>query len=221
MRWIGGVLALAACTSNSTLDFEDHGILLPTLRIELPKRATGPTGAPEAESAGPAPSRGRFGLCSELTYGSGSFASGSGDYELFSWQLFAYLGTDPAPEQPFAARLLFGTEYLHLDVDGAGSSGATRDDGGSFGLAVGVETDFRCFPGGAVYARGTAGLLAPDTATARLETGLRVQPFDALELFAGYRWWRVRREDVLDVFGSGLDIDMHTDGIVVGFGLVF
>jgi hypothetical protein len=48
-----------------------------------------------------------------------------------------------------------------------------------------------------------------------------VQPFDALELFCGYRWWRVQREDVLEVFGTGVEIDMHTDGIVVGFGLVF
>jgi hypothetical protein len=209
---------LAAC-AGQTVDVDDHGILMPTLRIEVPKHAAGPSGAPAAEPLpGPLPSRGPYGIDSELTYGSGSFQGGAGDYELLSWQILFYAGTDPADGNAVQARVLFGTEFLHFDMRGAGIS----DEGGSYGVAGGFETDWLLSPVLAAYARGTGSALAVDTLALRGELGLRVQPLDQLEGFLAYRWWAVQRQDLFEsLLGTAVDIDLRTDGLVLGLGVVF
>lgn len=205
------LLLLGACATNQRINIQDHGILLPTLRLERPADRT-EEGAPAARSAA--------GWLNEIAYGQGNYAGGAAEYEVWAAQTASWFGTDP--REPVFARAFAGLEFLHLSVDDPSLAGGSGDSGGALGPMVGLEVSWSFAADADVYVRGSAAGLLPDTTSSRGEAGLRARASAGVELFLGYRWWRVRRDDAFETGGlNDVNIDLHTDGIVFGLGLRF
>lgn len=205
---LAALASLAACASGPDVSLQDHGIFLPTMRFDYSTAQTQSPTEPRARNSG---------VGGELTGGRGSFAGGDGEYELVSVQGWMYLAT-PRLERLRAGALL-GLEYLGVDLEQRAVA-TEIDDGGSFGVLVGFDLGYEFVDRLEVYAHGTATALLPPSSSLRGELGLRWRPAPPLETFLGYRWWRLQREEA-GVFGVDSDLDLHTDGVVVGFGLVF
>ncbi len=198
---------LAGCQGASPLVVRDGDALLPNLRVQV---------RPEGrDRRGP----GGNGTVFEATHGSGRFGGGEGAYALTGLQSLVQIGTDP--DCPVSARLLGGLEFVDLRVlPPPGGPAATH--GSALGPLLGLDVCWRVAAGIAVYGRGTAAAMLPDTSTVRIETGLIAWPAAGLEFTLGVRRWGVRRENWFDaVIGSDREFDLRIDGIVLGCGFVF
>ena len=202
--------SFASCSSSPDLSFQDHGILMPTLRFDY---STAQTESPTEHRAR------NSGVGMELTGGGGKFAGGAGEYDLVSVQGYMYLAT-PSTERLRAGALL-GLEYLGVSVSQAGAT-VNASDGGAFGPLVGFDVGYAFVDRFEVYGHATGTAMLPPASSLRGELGVRFRPAPPLELFCGYRWWRLQRQSVSWLSGSSdAGLDLHTDGVVVGMGLVF
>jgi hypothetical protein len=192
---------LAACVSGPDIDLRDEGVVVPALRVHV-RPSSQPLVGPAANTA-----------VVEASYAAGTVA-GIDDYELLSLQGRAQVGTDPG--EPLSARLLGGVEFAWMRLE-EGSTSA-KDEG--FGPMLGTEVSWHCLEPLWLYARGTAAWCLPEMTSTQVEAGLSAWPVERCELFVAFRWWRVRREEIA-IFGSDSDLDLRTDGLVLGAGIVF
>ncbi|GAB4152587.1 MAG: hypothetical protein Fur0037_21390 [Planctomycetota bacterium] len=200
------IALLAACSSGPDVSVQDHGIAMPAIRLDyMSARDSAPRGTRDS------------GLGLEVTGGGGSFAGGDGEYDLMSAQGHLYLAT-PGTER-FRTGALLGLEYLSIDVSQRNSP-TPIDDGGSIGIFAGFDVGYECADRWEAYARATGTLLVPPSKSVRGELGLRFQPARSVEFFGAYRWWRLQRDD-FDLLLTGADLDLHTDGPVLGMSLLF
>lgn len=206
---LAAVLAaiLAACSAGPAVDVHERAAVLPSLRVHL--RPEG------AERRGP----GANSTVADLAYGQAEYGGGAARFELASVQGLVQLGTDPA--RPVSARLLGGLEFLGVGLRDPAVTGGAERWSGALGPLLGLDACVRVDDAVAVYARGTAAAMLPDTASLRGEVGLACWPVAGVELLLGHRWWRVRRENFVDGLGAGNDLDLHLSGLVFGGGVVF
>jgi hypothetical protein len=203
-------LACASCSSSPEQSFQDHGVFLPTMRFDYSTAQSQSPTEPRARNTG-------MGL--EVTGGGGKFDSGAGKYDLVSVQGYLYLAT-PSSEHLRAGGLL-GLEFLGVSVSQEGAT-VKVSDGGALGPLVGFDVGYEFVDRLEVYGRATGTAMLPPASSLRGELGVRFRAGPPLELFCGYRWWRVQRksEDWFNA-SSDADLDLHTDGVVLGMGLIF
>jgi hypothetical protein len=194
MHWNLPVLlataGLAACVGGHTVTASDSGVSMPTARFA-------------ARS---------FEL--EATHVAGKSHGGQVDYDVDDLQ---FLLRYPLPIQSVAITPLFGFEGMHLRIDDT----ATPELNGftSGGFAAGIEIRRETFTDLFVYGRGTASWLFQPLTSSRVELGGAFAVADRLEVFGGYRWWRMH--ETSDNASASDGLTLHTEGLVFGLGLRF
>lgn len=193
LPWSAAGLLAAACSSNQDLQVHDHG--LPQAGLRFAVRSF------EVEATG----------------GSGHVAAGDLDYNLSAAQ---FLLRYPLPTEPLlAVTPLLGVEALHFGT--AAPNGLGLDGFTSFGGAAGIDLRRRLLGGLSAYGRGTATWLFEPARSLRAEVGLSYVTEAQVELFAAMRWWRLSEDGVDLGLGGQRDLDLRTDGVVLGVGLRF
>jgi len=227
-RCLAVLVVLVGCVTSKDIEGSDNGLLYPTIRgtVDLLRKPA------------PAPNRSQplFAVEGGFTGGNGSFTEplGTGQILRLDESLFQGPGDVRIDFRMREATLLVRAgKRLHqrINIEGIGGLGynyfkVKANDGVEFdrksferfGPVLGVRLGWQALSWLEIYGRGTYLFLGPDNSSEQLEFGADFRVCNTVHLFLAYRLWRYQQEEI---FESEADIDIRTDGIVLGLELRF
>lgn len=220
------VLMVAACAVSKDIDGSDDGLLYPTFRTTVQIVRKEPKGK----------SRPLLGIEVGASEGMGHF-----DESLAVGQFLGFNGTEfrgPMPvhidfrmrEATVAARGgvrlaerwniegIAGLGYNQIRIRASQDGLVEAANQERWGPVVGVQFGWQALRWLELYARGQYLFLGLDNRSQQLELGVNFRATRWLHFFTAYRTWRFTHDAI---FENVADVDIRTDGIVLGLELRF
>ncbi len=202
---------LAAC-GGQDLIVRDDDAFFPTFRATY-SPGRGP--APEADPDAPADPRG-WGNSLEFALSGVDDSANSRDYDMLE-ATFAYRG-GATVRRVWAIEGLVGLGYNDLNIQPL--PGVSKQNHDYYGLFAGGEVRFAATHEIGLYFRAT-GLFSGVDNSSQVELGVSYALNRVLRLFGGWRQWELELENAGLGSAGEFDVDLKTQGIVLGLGLDF
>lgn len=143
------------------------------------------------------------------------------DYDLLEVAAAARSGTVFGASEKLMIRGLLGVGFHHgsFDVAIPSQPNVTRDSN-RVGVVTGAEIGYRPVDALRLYGRSTI-FLGLDAYSQKAEAGLEVELADSrIFVYAGWRHWTFERDD-LSLFSGSNNIDLRSQGLLLGLGMRF
>ncbi len=184
---------------------KDDGIVMPSVRADY-------TFSRNRSEDGT--KTGRGGLSFEATRAEGDTGPAS-NYSVRSMQLQGRYRFADTPR--VRGKLLFGLEYADLDAQ----VGSFHRSNPVLGPAIGLDLEVPIAGPLAGYAHGSFSAMLRATTSVRGELGMRATLGRYTNVFVGYRVWNFEQDDINQAFAPDSDLEIRTEGLVIGMGFQF
>jgi hypothetical protein len=184
---------------------KDDGIVMPSVRADY-------TFSRNRSEDGT--KTGRGGLSFEATRAEGDTGPAS-NYSVRSMQLQGRYRFADTPR--VRGKLLFGLEYADLDAQ----VGSFHRSNAVAGPAIGLDFDVPIAGPLGGYARGSFSAMVRATTSIRGEVGMRATLGRGTDIFVGYRVWRFEQDEIDLRTAPDSDLEIRTEGLVIGMGFQF
>ena len=203
---------LAAC-GGQNLVVRDTGAIFPTFRTTFLPSSRGP--APEDDPGAPGP-RTTWRSNLEFALSGVDDSADNRDYEMLEYSL-AYRG-GALVRKRWTFDGMIGLGYNDLDIQPL--PGTSKQNHDYYGLLVGAEIGFAATHKLGFYFRYT-GLTTGVDRSGQREVGVSYSLTRVVRLFGGWRRWDLEIENAGLGPAGTFEIDLRTEGIVLGLGLDF